>query len=234
MRRRLTSLIARRPALFGVIGVLALGVVAIQLAGSAAAAPKHHHTQKPRDDQDHGSATGLGQLSGFLPADKLTLPSAIDVNLSNETVRLPIYPGTAPVPGDPSKTETVWYILEDASTSGAADDLGVNYAPKLANMAIGCPACVQTVTEDNPSPQDNPFGPAVINFQGAPDFSPTRIAVPGPTGFPLANFQPGAVAGPGYSPFIRIAGSDIFYSALTNFTAPSTFCMIVICMTTCQ
>jgi hypothetical protein len=213
MRTRLTSLIARRRALFGMIGVLALGFVAVQLAGSAAAAPKHHHTQKPHDGQNQGSATGLGQLSGFLPADKLTLPSAIDVNLSNETVRLPIYPGTAPVPGDPSKTETVWYILEDASTSGAADDLGVNYAPKLANMAIGCPACVQTVTEDNPSPQDNPFGPAVINFQGAPDFSPTRIAVPGPTGFPLAKFQPGAVAGPGYSPFIRIAGSDTIYNA---------------------
>ena len=32
----------------------------------------------------------------------------------------------------------MWYILEDASTPGAADDLGVNYAPKLANMAIGC------------------------------------------------------------------------------------------------
>jgi len=213
MRTRLTSLIARRPALLGVIGVLALGFVAVQLAGSAAAAPKHHHNQKRRDGQNQGSATGLGQLSGFLPADKLTLPSAIDVNLSNETVRLPIYPGTAPVPGDPSKTETVWYILEDASTSGAADDLGVNFAPKLANMAIGCPACVQTVTEDNPSPTENPFGPAVIHFQGAPDFSPTRIAVPGPTGFPLAKFQPGAVAGPGYSPFIRIAGSDTIYNA---------------------
>jgi hypothetical protein len=53
----------------------------------------------------------------------------------------------------------------------------------------------------------------VIHFQGAPDFSPTRIAVPGPTGFPLKSFQPGAVAGPGYSPFIRIAGSDTVYNA---------------------
>ena len=34
-----------------------------------------------------------------------------------------------------------------------------------------------------------------------------------PTGFPLANFQPGAVAGPGYSPFIRITGSETVYSA---------------------
>jgi len=213
MRTRALSQIIRRPLTLGVIGLLALAVGAVQLAGSATAAPKHHHSHKPRDADNRGSATGLGQLSGFLPTDKLTLESAIDVNLSNETVRLPIYPGTAPVPGDPSKTETVWYILEDASASGAADDLGVNFAPKLANIGIGCPACVQTVTEDNPSPQDNPFGPAVIHFQGAPDFSPTRIAVPGPNGFPLANFQPGAVAGPGYSPFIRIAGSDTVYNA---------------------
>ena len=53
----------------------------------------------------------------------------------------------------------------------------------------------------------------MVDFQGAPDFSPTRIAEPGPTGFPLAKFQPGAVAGPGYSPFIRIEGSPTVYSA---------------------
>ena len=162
---------------------------------------------------DKGSATGLGQLSGLLPRDHLTLDSAIRVNLSNETVRLPLYPGDAPVPGHPGETEHVWYILLDASDAGLAHDLGVNFAPKLANIGISCPACVQTVTEDNPSPQDNPFGPAVIHFQGAPDFSPTRVAEPGPNGFPLANFQPGAVAGPGYSPFIKIAGSDVVYNA---------------------
>jgi hypothetical protein len=89
----------------------------------------------------------------------------------------------------------------------------VNYAPKLANIGIGCSACVQTVTLTNPTPAQNPFGPAVVNFQGAPDFSHARIAVPGPNGFPLAKFQPGAVAGPGYSPFIRIAGSDVVYNA---------------------
>jgi hypothetical protein len=158
-----------------------------------------------------GESTGLGQLSGLLPRDKLTLESAIQVNLSNETVRLPLYPGIAYA--GTSHQEKVWYILEDASTSGAADDLGVNFAPKLANIGISCPACVQTVSLINPSPQDNHFGPAVISFAGAPDFSPTRIAVPGPDGFPLAKFQPGAVAGPGYSPFIKIAGSDVIYNA---------------------
>src|SRR6266849_4638847 len=104
------------------------------------------------------AASGLGQLSGLLPRNKLTLESAIQVNLNNETVRLPIYPGEA-------GGKRVWYVLLDASDAGA------------------------------------------------PDFSPTRIAEPGPTGFPLAKFQPGAVAGPGYSPFIRIAGSTTVYNA---------------------
>jgi len=157
-------------------------------------------------DQVAGAAKGLGKLSGLLPRDHLTLGSAIQVDLSTQTVRLPLYPGK--VNGQP-----VWYVLLDASDVGAAQDLGVNYAPKLANMGIGCPACVQTVTLEKPTPAQNRFGPAVLDFQGAPDFSPTRTVVPGPQGFPLASFQPGAVAGPGYSPFIQIAGSPNVYNA---------------------
>ncbi len=149
---------------------------------------------------------GLGQLSGLLPRDHLTEESAIQVDLSNETVRLPLYKGEA-------YGKTAWFVLLDASDAGLAHDLGVNFAPKLANIGIGCPACVQTVIIDNPTPAQNPFGPALVHFQGAPDFSPTRIAVPGPNGFPLAQFQPGAVAGPGYSPFIQIAGSPVVYNA---------------------
>ena len=151
-------------------------------------------------------AGGLGQLAGLLPRNHLTEESALQVDLSKETVRLPLYPGTA-------NGKTVWYVLLDASDAGLAHDLGVNYAPKLANIAISDPAAVQTVTLGSPTPQQNPFGPAAVNFAGAPDFSPTRIATPGPAGFPLAKFQPGSVAGPGYSPFIKIAGSDVVYNA---------------------
>ncbi len=158
-----------------------------------------------------GSAKGLGQLTGLLPRDQLTTESAIQVDLSKETVRLPLYKGIA-YKGTPQQ-ETVWYVLLDASDPGLAHDLGVNYAPKLANIAIGDPAAVQTVTLESPTPDQNKFGQAVVDFQGAPDFSPTRIAEPGPNGFPLAKFQPGAVAGPGYSPFIKIAGSDVVYNA---------------------
>jgi len=153
-----------------------------------------------------GAATGLGPLSGLLSRNHLTVESAIQVDLSTETVRLPLYKGKA-------NGQTVWYVLLDSSDPGLAHDLGVNYAPKLANIAINCAECVQTVTTESPTPAQNPFGPAVVDFQGAPDFSPTRIAVPGPNGFPLATFQPGAVAGPGYSPFIKIAGSNVVYSA---------------------
>jgi|GEM_PF-933732 len=171
--------------------------------------------QGSREDlRNTGSATGLGQLNGVLPANKLTLESAIEINLSKEYARLPIYPGTAPNP-QTGELEKVWYILEDASDKGLADDLGVNYAPKLQDMAVSCPECVQTVTEENPSPANNHFGPAVIHFAGAPDFSPEREAVPGPTGFPLKSFKPGAdvPAGDAYSPFIKIAGSDVIYNA---------------------
>ncbi len=153
-----------------------------------------------------GSAAGLGPLSGVLPRDHLTLESAIKVDLSKETVRLPLYKGKA-------GGETVWFALLDASDAGLAHDLGVNYAPKLANLAINCPECVQTVGLETPTPAQNPFGQAVVDFQGAPDFSPTRLAEPGPDGFPLAKVEPGAVARDGYSPFIRIAGSNTVYSA---------------------
>src|ERR1700756_2592169 len=212
MNRRIFRLMpARRRGPITVLGALAAaGSLAIAgYAGtSASAAPaapaaRAHHVPP--------EANGLGQLRGLLPRDKLTLESAIQVNLSNETVRLPLYPGIAYA--GTLHQETVWYILEDASTPGAADDLGVNYAPKLANIGISCPACVQTVHLINPPPSQNHFGPAPISFAGAPDFSPTRIATPGPDGFPLAKFQPGAVAGPGYSPFIKIKGSDVVYNA---------------------
>src|SRR5260370_4344559 len=103
---------------------------------------------------------GLGQLSGLLPRDHLTEESAIQVDLSTETVRMPLYKGEA-------YGKTAGFILLDASDAGLAHDLGVNFAPKLANIGIGCPACVQTVTLDSPSPAHNPFGPALGPFPRA-------------------------------------------------------------------
>ena len=205
-RRTFRSVPARKRGPIAVLVAAVAAAVSLAVAGCAGSAASAASAAPAARAQGTGSATGLGQLSGLLPRDHLTEESAIQVDLSNETVRLPLYPGTA-------HGKKVWYVLLDASDSGLAHDLGVNYAPKLANIAISDPAAVQTVTLGSPTPLQNPFGPAVVNFAGAPDFSPTRIATPGPDGFPLAKFQPGSVAGPGYSPFIKIAGSDVVYNA---------------------
>jgi hypothetical protein len=206
MKNRIFTSARRRKRVL--TGVLAAAVV----AGVSLGIPWHAATPaSAATKQIPGAAQRLGQLSGTLPADKLTEESAIQVNLSKEFVRLPLYPGTAYA--GTSHAETVWYVLLDSSDQGLAHDLGVNYAPKLANIAVSDPAAVQHATLTNPTVAQNPFGPAAINFQGAPDFSPTRVAVPGPTGFPLKKFAPGSVAGPGYSPFVQIQGSSVVYNA---------------------
>jgi hypothetical protein len=189
-RRGLVALIA----LIGLAVAVSVAVLSRPAASAGAAA----------SDSRPG---GLGKTSGLLPRSKLTLESAINVNLSKQTVRLPLYRGRGP------DGTTVWFVLLDASDRGLAENHGINFAPKLANLAIGCPECVQEVTLDSPSPAQNRFGQATVNFKGVPDFSPTRVAEPGPTGFPLKSFKPGAVGRPGYSPFIRIAGSNVVYSA---------------------
>jgi hypothetical protein len=181
----------------GLVALLALLVgIVLRGMGPAAAAT----------DGGPGAASGLGQLSGLLPRENLVLESALQVDLTHDTVRLPLYRGTA-------NGHTVWFILTEASDSGLAKNSGLNYSPKLANIGIGCPECVQTVTQSSPTADENKFGPAVIHFQGEPDFSPTRTLVPGPHGFPPASFSPGAVAGKGYSPFIRIDGASVVYNA---------------------
>src|SRR6201987_5166061 len=125
-RRRSISVLGTLAA----AGLLAVAGYAGASASSASAAPAARAAQGP------GESSGLGQLSGLLPRNHLTEESAIQVNLSNETVRLPIYPGDAPDPNHPGQTEKVWYLLLDASDQGLAHDLGVNYAPKLANIGI--------------------------------------------------------------------------------------------------
>jgi len=142
--------------------------------------------------------------SSLLPSAKLILKSAKQVDLHNGTVRLPLHRGQA-------GGKTVWYILTESSDVGLAADLDVNYASKLTNLGISCPTCVQTVTQT--SAPDLKFGEATVHFAGAPDFSPSRVLVPGPTTLPANTVQPGAVGGPGYSPFIRIQGSPVVYNA---------------------
>src|SRR3954451_17141675 len=106
------------------------------------------------------------------------------------TVTLPLHRGT-------SGGRDVWFVVLDASTSGAAQAFGANRSDKLAN-ARGTTA-VQKVSVRN----------GVIDFPSTADFGPDRLVTPGPTGFPPAAARPGAVGEPGYSPLIQLPDGSI-------------------------
>ncbi len=106
------------------------------------------------------------------------------------TATLPLYRGT-------SRGRPVWYILLDSSDGADADKLGINRASKLSN-ARGTPAVQKISVVDG-----------VIDFPKTVDFTPQRVVVPGPTGFPPAQAEPGAVGEPGYSPLIQMPDGTI-------------------------
>ena len=203
LKPRLTSRLLPSALLAALLGALLLVVSGAPASAASTHRLRGHRSSNHRGGRakraDHeksaGGAQDLGQLNGVLPSSKLTEESAIEINLSKEYTRLPIYPGDAPNPKT-GQIEKVWYLLLDASDKGLADDLGVNYAPKLQTSASAVPACVQTVTEENPSPANNHFGPAVIHFAGAPDFSPEREAVPGTDRLPAEVVQTGGRSAP--------------------------------------
>src|SRR3954466_1030022 len=106
------------------------------------------------------------------------------------TVTLPLHRGT-------SGGHDVWFVVLDASTSDGAAAFGANRSNKLAN-ARGT-AAVQKVTVNG----------GVIDFPATVDFAPVRRVAPGPTGFPPAIAEPGAVGEPGYSPLIELPDGTI-------------------------
>ncbi len=145
-----------------------------------------------------------GQTTGKLPVKKLVLANTVEVNLDHHSATLPLHQGRY-------HGTTVWYVVTEASDEGAARDLNVNFAPKLANIGIGCQSCVQDVKLT--APEGNKFGEGITHFQGIPDFSPQRVLKQGPNVFPAAVAKPGGVGGPRYSPFIKFKGSRTVYNA---------------------
>lgn len=168
---------------------------------------------KKEDDDDGGGgntttqykpenkATGLGALSGTLDRSKLTMTSVISVDLDRNIARVPLFKGTY-------NGSRVWFVRMDVSDKAMATQLGLNFAPRLANADNGCPSCIQTVTSSDAVP-----GAAPVAFAGTVDFTPMRELVPGPMGFPPNKAVPGSVAGVGYSDLIRVGGSNIVYNA---------------------
>jgi len=177
-------------------GALALATVAFA-AGCGTGTREATTASRGQADQTGGN---------LLTEDNFTIKSILEIDLDKSTATFPLHKGFGPDGSTP-----VWYIITEASDFGLAHDLNVNFAPKLANMSIDCPTCVQETTLTT-SP-GNKFSEAPVNFKGIPDFGPTRVLTPGPTGFPPLGAQPGAVGDDLYSPFIRIKGSSVVYNA---------------------
>jgi hypothetical protein len=133
------------------------------------------------------AATGIAVTSSPASAKnggRVFVPSAV-VN-ADHTVTLPLHRGR-------SGSQTVWFIVTEASDSGHADTWQSSVAQKLSN-AKGT-AAVQKVTVD---------ADGTVVFPKTVDFSPTHVIVPGPTGFPPNAAAPGAVGETGYSPLIQL------------------------------
>lgn len=175
------------------LGVTALAALAACSDGSTAPNERYARPQE---------FASFPALSGQLDKSKLTITSALSVNLDQNVARLPLFKGTY-------NGARVWFVRTDVSDSATAAALGINFAPRLANAgAPVCPACVQTVQTADPM-----LGRAPVQFAGTVDFSPMRVLTPGPTGFPPLAAQPGSVAGPGYSDLVRIGTSPVVFNA---------------------
>jgi len=118
------------------------------------------------------------------------LPSAIELDRTAGTVTLPLFKGK-------HDGRKAWYIVTESSNKDDAQRRGVNHAAKLTN-ALGTEAVQRARVVDG-----------VVRFSGTVDFSPKRLVVPGPNGFPPERFRPGAVGDADYSPLITTNGRTV-------------------------
>jgi len=133
-------------------------------------------------------ALGLSVLA-LGPAQAATFAPSF-VERGDGSVSLPLLRGQ-------SNGRDVWFVVLDASSGAAAKRYGVNRSDKLNNA------------RDSVAVQRVAVVDGVIQFPATVDFAPERVVVPGPTGFPPAAFQPGAMGEAGYSPLIQLPDGTI-------------------------
>ena len=140
--------------------------------------------------------------SGFALAITISLCASLPVHAGerqfidgqindNDTVTLPLHAGR-------SDGKTVYYIVTDASDDELAEQFGAIEADRLEN-AHASGALQQGYFDAT----------GVLHFDATVDFSPVRIVVPGPDGFPPVRAEPGAVGEPGYSPLVQLPDGRI-------------------------
>jgi hypothetical protein len=149
-------------------------------AGSSAAMDEAKALQSDYARESGRKAYAPGHGVAFKPSDHVYIKSALAVDFTyrEATVTLPLYHGLSPQGKD------VFYIITDASDFDVAREMGINFAPKLAEAVDS--TGVQPVT----------LRDGIMVFEGDVDFSPAYKVVPGdpPLYFPPKAADPGAVA----------------------------------------
>ncbi|KAK3617477.1 hypothetical protein LTR56_025217 [Elasticomyces elasticus] len=104
--------------------------------------------------------------------------------------------------------ETYWWIVTDSSDEGNAQQLGINFSPKLRFAAQG-----RTLDGLTGAEEVRIVNNTVGGRRGVVDFSPVRDIVPGhPSPFPPSHVQPGSVGDRFYTPLIQLTngGGEIW------------------------
>ncbi len=151
----------------------------------------------------------------FTPAQNVFLPSILGIDFridrdivpQGPTARFPMFQGWETLPS--GQRREGYYVITEASDQDLARELGVIYAPRMAE-AIGSGGEQNSEwTEDGR-----------LIFEGSVDFSPTRSLTPGAessdgalVGFPPAAVNPGAIADANWSSYVVLPGTDIVINA---------------------
>ncbi len=137
----------------------------------------------------------------FTAAQNVFLPSVLGIDFridrsvvpAGPTARFPMFKGWETTPNGPRE---LYYVITEASDRDTARELGVIFAPRMAD-AIGSGG------EQNATWTDD----GRLVFEGSVDFSPKRSLVPGGAegllfGFPPAQVNPGAIADAAWSSYV--------------------------------
>jgi len=151
----------------------------------------------------------------FTPEENVFMPSILGIDFrvdrtvvpAGPTARFPLFQGFETLPN--GQQREAYYVITEASNEDLARQMGVVFAPRMAN-AIGSGG------EQNSEWTDD----GRLIFEGSVDFSPLRSLIPGePTedgllvGFPPEEVNPGAIADENWSSYVVLPGTDIVINA---------------------
>ena len=186
---------------------------------------RRHRPRRPSELADSGP------ISGLLPRDHLTEESAIQVDLSKETVRLPLYKGTRQRPDGLVRAARRLRRRARPRPGRQLRAQARQHRDRLPRLRADGDARLAHARPE-PVRAGGRQLPGRAGLQPDPD-----RARPGPSGFPLAKFQPGAVAGHGLQPVHpdrRLADASTARRSSPPATARSTSCTTPTPATACS